>query len=261
MKDEIKPYVGITGFTSKDDVLACLDCVPGASYRKLMVGVLLSYKTIDGGENKYAVRYPHYRDISNIFVNHEKALNFIHYNTKTQIGLSDELLRVAEIGGENCHGFQLNITWPSIDELKKVKQCLPNHKFVIQVSGAALRHFDIFGKDAAPELLRQKVSEYENSSVIDYMLLDPSGGRGISFSKNDALEFFNQHTHATYGLSVAGGLSSETIGSLDDLIKMDNKLSWDAEGGLRDADDNFLIDKAMNYLSSSFMIDRLIGLK
>ncbi len=42
---------------------------------------------------------------------------------------------------------------------------------------------------------------------------------------------------------------------------MDNKLSWDAEGGLRDADDKFLIDKAINYLSSSFMIDRLIGLK
>src|SRR3989338_5761471 len=111
----VKAYVGITGFTSQNDVLAVLDMLPQESPRKLMVGVLASQKTVFlGQQNKWPNRYPKAGDIAGIFPNHPNALNLIHYNTKETETLTDQLDRMVKIGGEHLVGFHLNIHCPSI---------------------------------------------------------------------------------------------------------------------------------------------------
>lgn len=53
-----KPYIGITGFMSRDEVEEVLTVFPENSTRKLMVGVLASEKTLHGPTNKWPNRYP-----------------------------------------------------------------------------------------------------------------------------------------------------------------------------------------------------------
>ena len=259
----MKPYVGITGFTQASDVVACLERVPWDAERRFMVGVLLSSKTINGGTNKYPVRYPNYKGIKNIFNNDPRCLNMIHYVTDDKSTLRQQLLNAAEIGGVNCHGFQLNIVWPDIEVLKEVKKELPNHKFVIQCSGSAMRKFETSPANEIPSLLRSLVYSYQRNNVIDYFLIDPSGGRGKSFNAAHTIKMLEPHYREglTYGLGVAGGLRAETTSNLVPVLAQYPYLFWDAEGGLRDQDDNFILESALDYLTASFELDALLNAK
>lgn len=256
------PYIGITGFTERDDVLRCLDWVPENSERLFMVGALLSSKTITGGVNKYPVRYPHYKSIKDIFVNDSRCLNMIHYVTDDKSTLVQRLLDAAEIGGENCHGFQLNIVWPDITMLKEVKKELPNHKFVIQCSGSAMRKFESAAENTVPRLLKSVIDSYQESDVIDYLLIDPSGGRGKAFNSEDTLKMLAPHkSQEHYCIGVAGGLRASTISNLNPVLCKLPHLFWDAEGGLRDSADNLLLGEAIQYLEASFSLDALLNAK
>lgn len=256
------PYIGITGFTERDDVLRCLDWVPDNPSRLFMVGALLSSKTISGGVNKYPVRYPHYKSIKNIFVDDARCLNMIHYVTDDKSTLVKQLLDAAEIGGDNCHGFQLNIVWPDIEMLKEVKKELPNHKFVIQCSGSAMRKFENAAKSTVPRLLKSVIDTYQEANVIDYLLIDPSGGRGKPFNSYDTINMLKPHTkQEDYCIGVAGGLRAATISNLNPVLCKMPYLFWDAEGGLRDSADNLLLGEAIQYLEASFNLDALLNAK
>jgi phosphoribosylanthranilate isomerase len=257
-----KPYIGITGFTRNADVLTCLSAIPAEIERLFMVGVLLSSKTINGGTNKYPVRYPHYNSIKDIFTNDSRCLNMIHYVTDDKTKLVKQLLDAAEIGGENCHGFQLNIVWPDIDMLKEVKKELPNHKFVIQCSGGAMRRFENEIESSVPKLLHTVVKEYQVAGVIDYLLIDPSGGRGKAFDAQTTIKMLAPHfDQEDYQLGVAGGLKCETINNLIPVMAKYPFLFWDAEGGLRDTDDSLIVNAATEYLDASFELDSLLHAK
>jgi len=257
-----KPYIGVTGFTQNSDVLQCLDVVPDNSERLFMVGVLLSSKTINGGVNKYPVRYPHYKNIKNIFINDPRCLNMIHYVTDDKSTLAKQLLDAAEIGGEHCHGFQLNVVWPDIPTLEEVKKELPNHKFVIQCSGSAMRRFETAEGSTVPDLLHTVVKEYQKAGVIDYLLIDPSGGRGKSFNAINTIKSLKPHLlQESYGIGVAGGLKLDTVSRLIPVLAKVPYLFWDAEGGLRDLSDNLMINEAIDYLNASFELDTLLNAK
>jgi len=258
----MKPYIGVTGFTEQAQVVNCLRAVPGDAERLFMVGVLLSSKTINGGTNKYPVRYPRYNKIKDIFVDDERCLNMIHYVTDDKSTLTKQLLDAAEIGGKHCHGFQLNVVWPDIEMLKEVKKELPGYKFVIQCSGSAMRRFENSSAAATAGLLKTLVAEYQKAGVIDYLLIDPSGGRGKAFDADTTVETLTPHlSQKAYGVGVAGGLKASTIGNLVPVLSKVPHLFWDAEGGLRDENDEFLPTQAFDYLKASFGYDALLNAK
>lgn len=256
------PYIGVTGFINNDEIMRCLSVVPRDAERKFMAGVLLSSKTINGGTNKYPVRYPHYKSIKSIFSDDSRCLNLIHYVTDDKNTLVKQLLDAAEIGGANCHGFQLNVVWPNIDMLVEVKKELPNHKFVIQCGGTAMKKFTEVSEDEAPVLMHSLIEKYRQAGVIDYLLIDPSGGRGKSFDAKQTIKMLKPHAHQTdYGIGVAGGLHEKTIMNLVPVLNKLPYLFWDAEGGLRDSEDNLSINAAIEYLRSSYYLDYLLNAK
>jgi hypothetical protein len=254
----MRPYIGITGLVSKADTMFCLKHVPKNPMRQLMVGVLLSSKTINGGQNKYPVRYPHYKSISEIFVNDERCLNMIHYVTDNKKTLVQQLCDAAEIGGANCHGFQLNIVWPEISDLMEAKRLLPNHKFVIQCSSSAMRSIEDSLNFNTALNLKHMVDIYKDAKVIDYLLIDPSGGRGISFNAPKCIALLKPHLNqSNYGIGVAGGLKAQTIHNLIPVLTEIPQLMWDAEGGLRDEEDHLDWSEVERYLVASFGLDEL----
>lgn len=241
-----QPYVGITGFMSQNEIQSVLDSMPKDSNRLLMVGVLASQKTLRGEKNKWPNRYPEVGRISEVFVKDRRALNLIHYNTKEPETLTEQLVEMTKLGGQNLEGFQLNLAWPSRDTILAYHKICGGKFIVLQIGGKA---FEIVNH--SPKELAERVSWYEH--VVDYVLLDPSGGYGVPFDTNKARTYLEalRGYNLDMGLGVAGGLSPTTLNLVQPLLSDFPDLSWDAEGKLRDEQDNLVLPTSIEYVQMS----------
>lgn len=243
------PYVGITGFMTKDEALDILSIVPVNSNRLVMIGVLASQKTIQGIPNKWPNRYPTMDNIAGIFPDDPRALNLIHYNTKESDTLVDQLLTMTAFAGKNLHGFQLNIAWPSPDAIKEYREAQPEKQIVLQIGGHAFKMMN-----NSPIQLAAKVTEYEG--IIDYVLLDPSGGLGIPLNPERIREYLYtlQEKKLDIGLGTAGGLGPTTLHLLEPLAKEFPDLSTDAEGRLYLPEGRLNINASREYARKSLLM-------
>lgn len=241
-----QPYIGITGFMSRNEIQSVLDSMPKDSNRLLMVGVLASLKTVRGEQNKWPNRYPRVGHIGNIFFRDSRALNLIHYNTKEPESLAEQLDEMTVLGGPNLDGFQLNLAWPSYKAISD-HQREWDSIIVLQIGGRA---FEMVNH--SPQELAERVSAYEN--VVDYVLLDPSGGYGVPFDTDKARGAYLEALKAknlNLGLGVAGGLSPTTLNLIQPLLSDFPDLSIDAEGRLRDSTDNLDLSVASQYVQGA----------
>lgn len=245
-----EPYIGITGFTTADEINAVLDVLPHGTNRQVMVGVLVSSKTLRGIPNKWPHRYPKPEKLSQIFTERREVLNLFHFNTKEPEHLLEDMLLAQSMAGPNCHGFQLNIAWPDREVLKQYRDRKPEHAsqrgvVVLQVGGKAL---DECGRDATK--IAKRVHEYEY--LADYVLIDPSGGIGqefdVDFARRCFIELESQTTYMGYG--IAGGLHAGNLDRLKPLLD-DFSFSIDAEGKLRNAEDDLDVKTARAYLTGA----------
>ncbi len=262
MKQE--PYVGVTGFMSNDEVSAVLaevDRVSPDSERKLMVGVLMGTKTAQGLPNKWPNRYPKSREAKDIFVPHPRSLGLVHYHADDPQKLYEEILWADAVCGMAKHnqafsGFQLNVCWPdplTLMHLRAIEHQLGERSMIIvlQIGGGA---FDKIHH--SPGRLAEKIHD-EYLDLIDYVLLDPSGGKGEPFNPQKALEYLralraDNGINQTIGLGVAGGLSAQNIGLLKPILEEFPDISFDAEGQLRDSADHLDMQKTLAYVRAAF---------
>ena len=240
------PYTGITGFMKASEVSAVLDSIPADAERMVMVGVLASSKTIRGIAIKRPNRYPIWERMGWIFQPHPRVLNLLHFSTDTHRPdvLYSELRTAKELAGEHCHGFQLNMAWPGTDLLMRVLGEMRNSTIIVLQVGA--RAFEMIGH--SPKKLADRI-ESEYGGLIHYVLLDASGGKG---SPLDA-EMLRPYLRALaakqlpIGLGVAGGLSPVTLNLVQPLVDEFPHLSIDAEGKLRDKNDDLNVSAAISY--------------
>ena len=244
-----KPYIGITGFMTGDEVDKVLDALSEDTDRLVMIGGLVSSKTLRHEPNKWPQRYPSPDKLCKIFRGYRNLLNLIHFNTKEPEKLFDDMCLAQDLAGPNCHGFQLNIAWPDKRVLERYKKyALFHHKtIVLQCGGNALREV------GSPFNLGLRLRDYEG--LVDYVLVDPSGGLGKEFDPGYAQAAFyyilqNAINPSSIGLGIAGGLHA---GNLDCLRKLmpEFEFSIDAEGKLRDKEDHLDIAAAQAYLKAA----------
>lgn len=237
------PYIGVTGFISREEVSAAieaLDGLPNWSTRMLMVGVLASSKTLCGETNKWPMRYPSIRDIARLFPPHRRTVNLIHYATDDQHTLCEQLAQLMELGGRYLDGFQLNVTWPEPNSID-----IGNGKrVVLQLNRRALGE-----SNNNPENVAKQLDHY--TSFITDVLIDASGGRGLPMDVEVTEQYMRAISarHRELGIGVAGGLSHEGMGRLRMLADKFPNMSVDAEGRLRTHDDHLNIEGMTKYIS------------
>lgn len=237
-------YIGVTGITSKDQA-ECI--IPSKHSAAIMIGVLVSSKTLRGETNKYPNRYPKPQELGKIFGYWQNTLNLIHFNTKEPEKLLDDMCLAQDLAGPNCHGFQLNIVWPDRRVLGQYKRHAQfEHKIVVLQCGTeAMREF---GNDAAN--IAKQVMKYEG--LIDYVLIDPSGGVGKEFDVEFASECFTYlRDISSIGFGIAGGLEANNLDRLRPLLRKFPNFSIDAEGRLRNAEDHLDIRKTQDYVTAA----------
>ncbi len=232
--------------------LRSLEAANPASPRKLMVGVLASSKTLVGMTNSRPNRYPKVERISEIFQAHPLALNLVHYNTDDPETLSKQLIALTKLSGDNLHGFQLNMAWPTMRELERFQEATEwRHRLVLQVGNRAMEECDY-----SPTRIADIIGWYVGHvRVVDDILIDSSGGCGVPFDPRNALSLIREIRSRGYQVNfgIAGGLGPDRwLKILKPLLHDFPDLDIDAEGRLRtEKDDDLDIEITNTYIKQA----------
>ena len=252
-----KPYIGITGPTTIADTRAICREFSDAGYtletpHQPMLGFLVSYKTLNAQPTTNK-RYPKIEELSQLLQATEgEVFTMIHYNSRETDTLANQVSQIFNPLYDSglCRALQLNIVLPPLKEVKKIKQQFPDLKIVLQVQNNLVY-------EKTPTEVITIFKPYEGH--FDYVLIDPSGGRGLEFNMNKSLALHSwlQHTHQEIGIGFAGGFTGENVTkrcqTIIEQTKKDN-FSIDSEGGLRDklsqeyGDDLLNLQKCRDYL-------------
>ncbi len=258
-----KPYIGVTGFMAPEEVQTVAAVMPRFSDSLFMVGILMSSKTLHGLPNKYPGRYPKRNEVSKLFNSSPSVINIIHYSTDDRASL---LLQLNAMVGMYCthsglraslEGFQLNIPWPDPATLAEYRSFEKDRRltFILQIGSGALEC--VYNN---PTLLATRTKEYAN--LVDYILIDPSGGIGkemdVSFATNCVQAIYDAGIEINVG--IAGGLCTETLDRIQPILEKFPDLSIDAEGRLRDKDDHLSINDARAYVEKAIEVCKVMPL-
>ncbi len=215
----MRPYLGITGVVSPQDVGTieeCREILPPT--HDMMAGVLVSGKTLKG-QVVTNLRYPTIGQA----VQRIKALSLIpnvfptlHYNTGgDKDPLHSQLRFLLETFPGFQGGVQLNVVKPGLGSIKLTRERFPDVKIILQVNGSSVR-------SKTPEAVEEYVRAY--AGHVDYALIDFSGGKGHTASPSLWYEILHRlgpmASAHNFGLVVAGGLGpegGETIKAVRDL--------------------------------------------
>ena len=248
-----KPYVGVTGFMSQKEVHSVLDAIPPMQFANylLMAGILVGSKTLRGEPNRHPGRFPKMEQMQDILFPDPRVLWLIHFHTEQRPMLLGELKEVMLRAGLHCNGVQLNIAWPEPLLVQEYWEWLsgrqPDPRVVLQVGSRAMNQ-----ASNDPLEIAQRVGVYSHTRTITDVLIDPSGGAGQPFNPIEAAKYL-QAIHEEcpeLGLGIAGGLSTTTLGLLDPLISVFSQLNIDAEGKLRNQENDGLnMAQTVGYVS------------
>ncbi|MEK6849659.1 MAG: hypothetical protein AABY01_03770 [Nanoarchaeota archaeon] len=249
-----KPYIGVTGPTSVEEVDSILGSFLDAGLFPEcdvtpMVGFLVSYKTMNGQATEN-LRYPPVASLpALVAATRDRALPTIHYNSREQ-NLAGQVKTLFGPLKGLCKTVQLNVSWPEFQQVAAMKY--HGLDIILQLSQGAME-----GK--TPVEIANKVASYGHN--IDYVLIDPSGGKGKEFDMDRSQDIWSALTSQCIPLTIgfAGGFTGENVrGRVHNLrMRGAEKFSIDAEGGLRDkksnayGDDTFNAEKTAAYIKNA----------
>src|SRR3989344_1182818 len=181
-------YIGICDFPNKEQSLKSAQLFQhlcetyGVMDRKLMIGVMMSFKTMTGEQSKWTDIFPKKENVADIFIDHPAAFNTLHFADYDCRTSTVHLVEAAEWGGPNLHAIQLDMIWPPNVIVKGFRRKFPNIQVVLQINAHALREVE-----DRPEVLVEWLKRYEG--ILDYVLLDKSHGRGVGMNTEVLLPF------------------------------------------------------------------------
>lgn len=250
-----EPYIGVTGFMSLQEVVACDKAFCEAVLRigndvfrhlNFMVGVLISSKTLAGGTNKYPNRYPPITSVPGIISmsHHGYLLHTIHYNTDDPATIDEQIDQVIRIASESIDAIQLNIRWVTPVKLQRVRRKYPHLRIILQIGAGALA--DV--AEPGEIFLGQALQSYRG--VVDDFLVDPSGGAGKELDVWHAFACIaDDEIPSDMQPGIAGGFHSGNVEKSAGLMRrLKRPVNLDAEGRLRTSDDHLHVPEAQDYI-------------
>ncbi len=258
---DTKPYVGVTGPINVDEVTSICTAFSDMEYNMdnphiPMLGFLVNYETLNN-KSTQSKRYPPIDILPELLKESKNVLTMIHYSTKKTDTLANQIFQVFDgiYDEELCRAVQLNIVWPDVHEVKKIKDKFPDMQIVLQISKQI--------NNDSPKKIAETIGTYENS--LSHILIDPSIGMGIPFNIDKSTAIYSEIKEQFPELIVgfAGGFAGENVQSkLEQIIKKLNSTDFfiDIEKGARDeitpayGDDMLNIKKVLSFLDNQLRL-------
>ena len=227
------PYIGVTDFTSRIQVLEAVACIPTWVNRRLHVGAMTSYKVVHGipTETGWENIWLNEKGQRDLFQPHPRVFNVLHYADygRPYLTTSEDLIAACKKAGPYLQGLQLDMIWPHPRLLRDVKNAFPNLEIIVQVSKKAIDDFDT----AVTYHFRYKLRAY--LPYASYFLIDYSMGKGELMDIPFVLRYLREANEIIpfANLSVAGGLGPTTSDPYKMVIELSPSISCDAQGKMR----------------------------
>lgn len=222
----MKPYIGVTDFTTRAEVELIKAMIPESANRRLHVGAMMSYKTLSriptatGWEKIWL----NAQGLHALFKPDPEVFNVLHYADYEDLTDLSHLTAATLMCGQGLQGLQLDMKWPLPSMLSQYKAINGHIKLIVQIGSTAMAESSDWERDLAA---------YEG--IADYILLDSGMGRGKTFDPSlmlhnvaIAMKYFDQDQ-----IAVAGGLGPETFLNLKPIVELYPEISCDAQGRLR----------------------------
>lgn len=250
------PYIGITDFMTGEQARAMLKvmevCQAGKQRpRKLMVGVMMSYKTLNGLPTKWEKAFPKSAEIPSIFFEHPLAFNTLHYADYDESTTTSDILSMMRICLDgSLHAVQLDMPWPQWQLLEVIKRTSDwQVKTVLQIGKTSLEQCN-----NTPSEVCWQIDRY--GCLIDYVLIDKSMEQGKGMAAAFLLPFVRAiaEEFPRLGIAVAGGLGPTTMHLVEPIVQEFPGISIDAQGQLRSSGsalDPIEWDRAEEYLGKA----------
>lgn len=227
------PYIGVVDFSDfgqVQDMLSVFNAhLPQGCNRKLHVGLMMSYKTLNGLPTKWLDVFPSKEKIADIFASDE-TYNCLHYaDYDNDLELWKSLARAISYGGTGIHALQLDMIWPDpVQVANGVHASRKQIEVILQIGKNALAEVN-----DDPRAVVERLREYDG--IVHRVLLDKSMGRGIGMDAQVLLPFARaiRESLPNIGLGGAGGLGPKTVSRIKPLLEEIPDISFDAQGQLR----------------------------
>lgn len=229
------PYIGVTDVINRKQAERLLKVfkahLPNGSNYKFHVGVMTSYKVMNGLPTKFEKSFPKTGAVAGIFLPDDtyNCVHYVDYHGHGRPSFENDLAKVISLGGENLHAVQLDMVWPDPDLISKVKASQTrNVEIILQVGEKAFVEID-----DDPDELAERLDDY--SGIVDRVLLDRSMGTGKVMDAEWLLPFALaiRRRFPKIGLVGAGGLGPDTLQAVEPLVDDISDLSIDAEVQLK----------------------------
>jgi len=250
-----KPYIGITGFKTKNEVKEVSKLFEENlgkinNSHTAMFGFVTSTKRLED-YTKPGKTSPAVRDLQDlVYAVPDSFFPVLHHFTTNLNRLYDEVCQLHLQTGYGW-GLQINSVWPLSDQVRRIKGAYPNKKIILQIPKEAIE------KTEREIEYPGRLKKY--SGLIDYVLIDPSGGLGMDFDTTSCINLMNFTSEILpeVGVGLAGGLCASNVAT--QIWSVANKygkpFSVDAEGKLRvdTYDGQFLYSKQVKSYIENFV--------
>lgn len=252
---ETKPvaYVGITGFKEGYEVRNVAEQYLRNGFlgfgegvvskkHKAMFGFICSAKRLVD-KSKQGRESARAQDLGSLAKYTPRGIiPMIHYYTPNRRNLAEEVKEVFSIDGmyENnyCRAVQINMPWPDIDQVELIRKEFPEMDVVLWLPKVALTDVS-------------RVEEY--GGLVQYCLIDPSGGEGREIGEKDlglagVLQEFMPNTR----IGIAGGLYGGNVNSVMRKVyrTLGESFCIDSQGKMRTEDKyGFDFESVADYIS------------
>jgi phosphoribosylanthranilate isomerase len=240
MDSKTMSYVGVCGVSSVEEAGKVLSLIRDSGFTMRthhvpMMGFQVSWKSIAFGFSEGNNRVPKLKELPGMLESVKgEVFSTIHYYTKDRERLVPEISAVLDL--ENAYqrklvgGVQINLTWPSQEEVKAIKCKYPELKIILSVSPRVTEGMTM------RQVAERMAKDYSN---VDYLILDASGGRGVAFDPSQIIATYNtlRRNGVNSEIVFSGGLSGDNVTERLSLLEKavgTKRFSIDAEGGLRD---------------------------
>lgn len=252
-----RPYIGVTGISTPSEAVSLVTTIDrqGLANREStyqgMAGYLLSRRTLTK-DLPTRPQYPGMEDLPNLLkITKGHAFNTLHYATADASTLYEQLSEALErlhAHGQNLvEGVQLNLAWPSSEALSRLRFDHKDLKIIFQIGPRIM-------DDENPHHVATKLPEYRD--VIDYVLIDHSGGHGVELEPQELVDYAHavKDTLPDVAIVFAGGLTADNVDEKITRLKniTSETFSIDAQRGLRTEDAKALdLEKVRLYIENA----------
>lgn len=260
-------YIGVAGLLSKDvDEVASFYEKLVSSWKSnkkmpfLFLGLQTSRKFLNGESINpfYISRMNNIKEITQACHSVKKFKSskiIIHYNPSgdyDQPRVNDHILILMSecVDGIQWNGFATNQTPETTPPFPKYISTAISSVDFISILQIGKEDYE----NPTESTLRSKEHFYDMNHT--HLLLDGSGGKGWPIDEEKAITWIKtlrQHGN-TKGIAISGGLGVDNLGVIDRIRKevgYDLEISIDAEGKLRDEENNFSVEKAKSFLEEA----------